>query len=72
MNWYKYSQQIAPIQIISYSKSYNELGIMFTDSGKQYKYPKVSPYLYNNIRNLLANRNYSMVGTILNNLSKLK
>jgi len=72
MNWYEYSQKVAPIQIIHYNRQYGELGIMFTDSGKQYVYPKVSPFLYNKIRNLLGHMNFSEVGKILQNLSKLK
>ena len=68
MNWHKRAQKIAPISIISYIPSYEELGISF-NGGKKYIYPNVNPFIYNQIRNLLKVKNYRKVQEILKNLS---
>ena len=70
MNWYKLSQQILPISILSYN-DYGELGISFS-GGKKYVYPNVSPYIYNRISALLKNKNYKKVQQMLKNLSSNK
>ena len=71
MNWYKQSQQYAPIAIVSYNQTYNELGISF-NGGPKYTYYKVNPYHYNQIENLLNRKNYKAVEKILRNFGKNK
>ncbi len=67
-NSFKQSQQYAPIAIVSYIPEYAELGISF-NGRKKYVYPGVSPYIYEQIRNLLKYKNYRKVQEMLKNLS---
>lgn len=63
---------VVPIRIVSYEPSYGgKLEISFR-GGRNYKYPNVSPYLYNYIASLLSHRNYKSVEKILRNISPLK
>ncbi len=68
MNWYKKSQEIKPISIISYNHI-GELGISF-NGGKTYIYPDVSPFLYEKINILLRVKNFREVSRILRKVSE--
>ncbi len=71
MNWYKKSQQVVPIAIVSYFPNIGELGISF-NGGKKYVYPDISPFLYERIDILLRVKNYREVSKILRNISTKK
>jgi len=71
LNWYKKAQQYAPIAIVSYNQTYNELGISF-NRGPKYTYYGVNPYYYNKIENLLNRKNYKAAEKILRNFGKNK
>ena len=69
MNWYKKSQEYAPIAITSYFPGTGELGISF-NGGKIYKYIDINSFTYDKIYKLLKVKNYKTVNSILRTISE--
>jgi hypothetical protein len=70
MNWYKLAQ-FAPIAIVSYNNTYEELGISF-NGDKKYTYTNINPYTYNKIKKLLDHKNYREAAIFLRKLTPIQ
>ncbi len=69
MNWYKKTQNYAPIAITSYFPGTGELGISF-NGGKTYKYQDINSRTYDEIYKLLKVKNYKTVNSMLRTISE--